>query len=99
MGPRSLISAFVIRLLERKISKLASGKISIFKLISVAEETGLSFALTDTPKTGFVAYRPIYCIHCEWKCAEANFAKKMAEKKKFKFKSIIFILGCVVYCK
>ena len=55
----SLISAFVIRLLESIISKLATSKISIFKLVSVAEETGLSLALSETSKTGFVASRPI----------------------------------------
>ena len=58
--PRSLISAFVIRLLESIICKLATDKISIFKLVSVAEETGLKLALSDTPKTGFLPTRPIY---------------------------------------
>ena len=41
--PRSLISAFVFRSLESIISKL-----------SVAKETGLSLALSKTPKTGFL---------------------------------------------
>ena len=54
----SLISAFVIRLLESFISRLATSKISIFKLVSVAEETGLSLTLLETPKTGFVGTRP-----------------------------------------
>ena len=36
----SLISAFVICFLESIISKLASSEISIFYLVSVAEETG-----------------------------------------------------------
>ena len=40
MNPRRLISAFVIPLLESFISKLASSEISIFKLVSVAEDTG-----------------------------------------------------------
>ena len=53
----SLISA----LLESIISKLATSKISIFKLDSIAEETGLSLDMSATPKTGFVASRPIYC--------------------------------------
>ena len=39
---------------------LATGEISIFWLVSVAEETGLKLALSETPKTGFVATRPIY---------------------------------------
>ena len=28
------------------------------KLVSVAEETGLNLAMSETPKTGFVAMRP-----------------------------------------
>ena len=58
--PGSLISAFVIRILESTISKLATIEISLFQLVSVAEETGLSLALWETPKTGFVATRPKY---------------------------------------
>ena len=58
--PLSLISAFVIRLLESVISKLATSEISIFQLVSVAEGTGLSLAFPETPKTGFVASRPSY---------------------------------------
>ena len=54
---RSLISAFVIRLSESIICKLATGEISIFKLVSVAEETGLKLALSEIPKTCFVATR------------------------------------------
>ena len=48
---RSLISAFVIRLQERIISRLATSEISLFWLVSVAEETGLSFTFSETPKT------------------------------------------------
>ena len=48
--PRKLISTFVIRLLESIISRLAAGHISIFLLVSVAEETGLSLALSETQK-------------------------------------------------
>ena len=33
-------------------------QISIFKLVTVAEETGLKLALSETPKTGFLATRP-----------------------------------------
>ena len=57
--PRCLISAFVIRVLESNISKLATIEISVFWLVSVAEETGFSLALSETRKTGFVATRPI----------------------------------------
>ena len=55
----SLISTFVICLLEGIISKLATSEISIFYLVSVAEETDLSLTLSDTTKTGFVQWRPI----------------------------------------
>ena len=55
--PHSLISAFVILFVESFICKLATGEISIFWLGSVAEETGLKLALSETPKTGFLATR------------------------------------------
>ena len=54
--PRSLISAFVIRLSESIISRLATSEISIFYLVSVGKET----ALSETSKTVFVATRPSY---------------------------------------
>ena len=59
MHPRSLIRANVIRLFESIISRLATSEISIFQLVSVAEQTPLSVALSGTPKTGFLATRPI----------------------------------------
>ena len=52
--PRRLISAFVIRFLESIISKLATSEISIFLLVSVAEETGLNLTLSETSTTGFL---------------------------------------------
>ena len=53
--PRRLIGAFVIRFLESTISKLATSEISIFQLhvVPVAEETGLSLALSQTPEDRF----------------------------------------------
>ena len=57
---RSLISTFVIRYLESIVDKLSTYIISIFYLVSVAEETGLKLSLSETPKTGFVATQPIY---------------------------------------
>ena len=42
------ISAFGIRLLESIIPKLALSKFSIFLLVSAAQETGLSLALSET---------------------------------------------------
>ena len=56
--PHSLISAFVIRFLESIICNLTTGEISIFKLVSLAEETGLKLAFLETPKTGFLETRP-----------------------------------------
>ena len=35
------------------------------KPVSVADEIGLSVALLETPKTGFVAMRPIYNLYKE----------------------------------
>ena len=55
---RSLISAFVIRFFESIICKLATGKIPIFWILSVAEETGLKLTVAETLKTGFLAMRP-----------------------------------------
>ena len=60
--PRSLISAFVIHALELTISKLATSEISTFSLVSVAEETVLKLALSETPKTSFLATGPILYV-------------------------------------
>ena len=56
--PHRLISAFDIRFLESVIPKLATSEFLIIYLVSVSEETGFSLALSETPKTGFVASRP-----------------------------------------
>ena len=56
----SLISAFVIRLLESIISRLATSEISIFYRGFVAKQAGLNLTLSETLKTGFLATRPIY---------------------------------------
>ena len=54
----------VICVLENTISQLATCEISVVHLVSVAEETGFSLALSETPKTGFVATRPnIFLAH------------------------------------
>ena len=57
--PRSLISAFVIPLLESIISRLATSEISVFWVVSAAEETGLNLTVSESLETGFVATRPI----------------------------------------
>ena len=49
----------VVHFLKSIISELATSQISSFKLVSVAEETGLSLAFSEAPKTGFVTMRPI----------------------------------------
>ena len=59
--PRSLISTVGVCSSKSSISKLATlSEISIFLPVSVAEETGLSLTLSETPKTGFVSSRPVY---------------------------------------
>ena len=59
--PRSLISAFVIHLLESIISRLATSEISILQLVSVAEEAScLNLTLLETRRQGFLTTRPIY---------------------------------------
>ena len=45
-------------LFESIVSKLATSESSFFWIVSVAEETGFSLTLSETPKTGFVAQRP-----------------------------------------
>ena len=52
---RSLISAFVIRSLERIIYRLAASENSIFYLVSLAEQDGLNLTLSEAVKTGFLA--------------------------------------------
>ena len=65
--PRSLISAFVFRFLESIISRLATGKILILKLVSVAEQAGLNLTLWETQV--FSHRRPndvpmmVHCTH------------------------------------
>ena len=51
--PCRLISTFVIRYLKSIIFKLATGEISIFQLVSIAEEAGLRHSLSKTPEVRF----------------------------------------------
>ena len=60
--PHSLISAFVKHLLESIIAKLATSEISLIYLVSVAWQAVLGMALSEIPKTGFLAQRPILFI-------------------------------------
>ena len=48
-----LVSIFIICFAESMISKFATREISIFLLVSVAGETGLSLALSETPEDRF----------------------------------------------
>ena len=57
--PCSLISNFVVRLLERIISRLATSKIAFLLLVSVAEETDFSLGVSETPKISYMASGPI----------------------------------------
>ena len=59
---RSLISAFVVLsyLTENLMFRLSTSEISLFLLVTVAEQTNLNNTLLETQKTGFVATRPIY---------------------------------------
>ena len=63
---RSLIRAFVIRFQEKNICRLATDEISIFWLVSIAEESVLKLALSETLKTDFLSTMPkehvILCI-------------------------------------
>ena len=51
---RSLISTLVVRCLDRIICILAKSKFSYLKLVSVAEQAGLSLTWSQTLKIGFL---------------------------------------------
>ena len=52
--PRSLSSNFVVRCLDSMISLVSILAISWLWLASLAEQAGLSFTWSKTPKTGFL---------------------------------------------
>ena len=52
---RRQISAFIISLMECIISRLATNEVSIFHLVSVAEQAGLNLTFSETSKTDFLA--------------------------------------------
>ena len=54
---RSLISAFVIHLLERIIDKLATCEISRFLLVSATEQSNFDLTWSDIPKICFLESR------------------------------------------
>ena len=43
------------------MSRHSTSEISMFKLVSVAEQANLNITLSKTPRTGFLALRPISC--------------------------------------
>ena len=51
--PRSLISAFVVRCLDRVMSLVSVTKISSLMLASVAAQAGLSLTWSETPEYTF----------------------------------------------
>ena len=51
--PRSLISAIIVHFLDSVKPVFSISKISKLKLVSVAEQAGLSLTLSQTPKAGF----------------------------------------------
>ena len=51
--PRRLISTFEIRFSKNVVSELATGEILIFLLVTEAEHTALSVALSETPQDRF----------------------------------------------
>ena len=55
---------FIIHLLESIISKLYTSEDSIFWLVSVAEQAGLSLALSENPKADFAASWISVCAVC-----------------------------------
>ena len=55
-----MITVFVVRCLDSTISLLAIAEISKPKLVSVAEQAGLSLNWSQTPKAGFVVTWLIY---------------------------------------
>ena len=56
----TLISAFVIRSMDSIIAKLHTCKLSLFYLVAVAVQDGLSMTWSETPKTGFQATRSVW---------------------------------------
>ena len=56
----SLISAFAICSLESIITKIATCKISIFKLVSIAVQASLSLNWSQIGKAGVLVRRPNY---------------------------------------
>ena len=72
----SLISTFVVCLLESSIFKLATGEISIFLLASVAEQIGLSVSLSETPRDETHGATTCYLFACQC-CLLITFANSL----------------------
>ena len=83
--PRSLISAFVIHLSKSIISRLITSEISIFQLVSEAEETGLKLACRKPRRQVFSQRGPFHRIDVDTtlfdvKCLLRNIAFEVVER-------------------
>ena len=67
-------------------------EILIFYLVSVAEQAGLNLTLSETPKTGFLALRPIWKCSCEM-CLLTGLTIRVCNKK-----SILLFLNVNICC-
>ena len=61
--PRSLISAFVVRCLDRVMSLVSVTKIPSLMLTSVAEQASLSLAWSETPEDTFSHDEAQVCLY------------------------------------
>ena len=55
---RRLVRAFVVSYMEKTVVKHAPCNISIFYLVSIAKQTGLSLTWSQNSKTGFLVTGP-----------------------------------------
>ena len=71
---------FCYSILESNKSNLNAREISIFLLVSAAEETGLCLTLSETPKPGFLATRPIYILILQPKKSEKEVVRTESQE-------------------
>ena len=70
----SLITAFVIYFSESIVTKLAPCMLSIFQLVSVADQPGLSLALTESQMGNVCVILPLFCLQVGNAAAQASTA-------------------------
>ena len=61
--PCSLITTFVVHCLDSRIPLVSISEISSLSLMSVAAHVGFCLTWSQTPKTGFLVTRLIYCTN------------------------------------